>query len=199
MDSKLFMDRGRPCVYLPQLDKPQSEYRYQRKMFAYHKNMHSVGFLIGTDSVTQRYRDAVLAAYRGKGSASPPASRHSISESRDISAATEVNRLKQQLREKQSELETIKAQHRRSAKDIYELNRPLERTRLRVHHNEPSFIGNEFKVPRPKNDNSLVFNLAAQRLFAFPRYTHSHPKPAGLNPITGLRSQSVLRTRSEAC
>jgi len=191
MESKLFLDRGRPCVYLPQLDKPQSEYRYQRKMFAFHKNMHSVGFLIGTDAVTQRYRDAVLAAYRGRGSVSPPSSRHSSS------ASTEVTQLKLQLKAKQVELDTIKAQHRYSAKDLYELNRPLERPKRRVQ--EHSLIGDEFKVPRAKNDNSLVFNLAAQRLFAFPRYTHSHPKPAGLNPITGLRSQSVLRARSEAC
>lgn len=191
MESKLFLDRGRPCVYLPQLDKPQSEYRYQRKMFAFHKNMHSVGFLIGTDSVTQRYRDAVLAAYRGRESVSPPSSRHSRS------ASTEVNQLKQQLKAKQGELDAIKAQHRRSTKDLYELSRPLERPKLRMQ--EASLLSDEFKVPRAKNDNSLVFNLAAQRLFAFPRYTHSHPKPAGLNPITGLRSQSVLRTRCQAC
>ena len=181
------MERGRPCVYLPELEKPPSEYHYQRKMFAFHKNMDSAGFLVGTDSVTQHYRNAVLAMYQGKQPA-PPSSRHF--ETRETH--TELRLLREQLRQKQMELDTLRSQQRQSVKNLNESNLRNDAPKLQFHRKIHSFADEEFRSLRPKNNNSLEYHVAARRLLDFPRYTRSHPKPAGLNPITGLRSQSVL-------
>lgn len=206
MSSQRSADKQDFQVSFPELDKPGSAYRYGRRMYAIHKNMNSVGCLLGFDAATARHQSGVVRRLREKeGSRSQSALGMQGEERR----YEEVMKLRAQLREKEQELVSMRRSMEASSEQVRsfspfvkhtkdvsqqlllnrstELPQPIRRPTLKpVPRNTPPFPAVLF----PSNDltaGTSVHELARLPFFAQPKYTHKHPKLDLYNPITGLK------------
>lgn len=205
MSSQRSADKQDFQVSFPELDKPGSAYRYGRRMYAIHKNMNSVGCLLGYDAATARYQSGVVRRLREKeGSRSQSALGMQGSEGR----YEEVMKLRAQLREKEQELMSMRRSMEASSEQIrsfspivrpakdtppqllnrsVELPQPIRRPTLKpVPRNSPPFPAMLFPSSNLKAGTS-VHELARLPFFSQPKYTHQHPKLDLYNPITGLK------------
>jgi hypothetical protein len=184
-------------------------------MFVIHKNMNSVGCLLGFDAATARHQSVVDRRLRAReGSRSQSALGMQVGEGR----FDEVTKLRAQLREKEQELMSLRRSMEtsvdpshsfseqmrsfsppmRPAKDpsshqllalnrSVELQQPIRRpTPKPAPRNSPPFPSILFPSSNPKPGSS-VHELARLPFFSQPKYTHQHPKLDLYNPITGLK------------
>ena len=202
-------------VSFPELDKPASSYRFGRRMFVIHKNMNSVGCLLGFDAATVRHQSVVGRRLRAKeGSRSQSALGVQPTEGR----FDEVTKLRTQLREKEQELMSLRRSMETSVDPLHafseqmrsfsppmrptkdtsshrlsdlnrsvELSQPIRRpTHKPAAHNSPPFPSILFPSNNLKPGSS-VHELARLPFFSQPKYTRQHPKLDLYNPITGLK------------
>lgn len=194
-------------VSFPELDKPGSAYRYGRRMYAIHKNMNSVGCLLGHDGTMARYSDAVARRLREKeGSRSQSTLRATQMEGGEL----EMRKLKAQLREKEQEIVSLRRSMETSFDPVRSFSPPSKPQR-RPPSQHPQDLNRSVELPQPirrptlkpfshlsppvplSNDRTSfpsVHELARLPFFSQPKYTHKHPKMDLYNPITGLKRTS---------
>ena len=168
--------RGSPQVpgFSADLDAPSSLYRYGRRMFAVHKNMHSAGFIGVSEAVTVRHQRSLLEYLLEKQRA------------RSLSALRPLPPLRQPTKAQDPISSPASLPRVKSA-----LNLPQPRKSSPPPKDPPFAAVLSRKVKRRQEPFSL--EAVQNRLFAGPKYTKRHPRMDVYNPITGLKNEEAYR------
>jgi len=163
-----------------------------RKLYAMHKNMHSFGFMIGTNTVAKQYFEKVSQDLQQRFKSVEPAKRP-VSIDPPVQ---EANTLRRELQRKDAELRQVK----KSYQALLRVNREepyiglVERADAEVtelvedRQASPPFKSSSPALPSVSPGYSSAFGMQdvlRHPAFQVVRYTRNRPKHAANNPILG--------------
>jgi len=187
--------------------KEDEDLRPGRKLFALHKNMHSFGFMVGTDTVAKQYFDKVSQDLQHRFQSVEPPRLHEPTEFQQQKMLS----LRQEIQRKDAELRQVK----KSYQALIRVNREVqqsERGPMREEWSEGE-KGNSALLspspprlspspplqspsppllsPSPGYSSALgVHDIAGHPAFKVVRYTRKRPKDWPDNPILGYSAIS---------
>lgn len=167
--------RGSPQVsgFSADLDAPSSLYRYGRRMFAVHKNMHSAGFIGVSEAVTVRHQRSLLEYLLEKQRARSLSALRPLPPIRPTKAPDPIS--------SPAPLPRVK-----SALSLQRPRRPSPPPK-----DLPFAAVLSHRVE--KRQDSFSLEMVQNRLLAGPKYTKRHPRLDVYNPITGLKNEVAHR------
>jgi hypothetical protein len=167
--------RGSPQVpgFSADLDAPASLYRYGRRMFAVHKNMHSAGFIGVSEAVTVRHQRSLLEYLlekqraRSLSALRPPPPLRPPPQAHDSTRSPPLPRVK-------------------SALSLPQPRKPSPPPK------DPPFAS-VLSHRVQKHEEPVSLEKIQKRLLSGPKYTKNHPRLDAYNPITGLKNEVAYR------
>lgn len=192
--------RTRPAGVLTK-PKEDEEMRSGRKLFALHKNMHSFGFMVGTDAVAKQYFEKVSQDLQHRFQSVEPTRQPEPTE------PLEMSYLRQEVQRKEAELRQVKKSYQAFIRVNREEIQQSERGLVRKGDTEGKRASPPVKSPSPVQfppsppllspsppllspspgyGSALgVHELAGHPAFKVVRYTRKRPKDFTDNPIVG--------------
>lgn len=164
-----------------------------RKLYALHKNMHSFGFMIGTDTVAKQYFEKVSQDLKQRFQSVEP-------KKRPVSIdppVQEANYLRRELQRKDAELRQVKKSYQAllrvnhqpdSERLVQRADAEVETEAVPDRQAFPPFKPSSPVLPSASPGYSSAFgmqDLLRHPAFQVVRYTRNRPKQATNNPILG--------------
>ena len=164
--------------------------RTGRKLYALHKNMHSFGFMIGTDAVAQQYFEKVSLDLQHRfQSVEPPKRDPAV-----LPPVQDIHYLRQELQRKDAELRQVKksfqALLRVNHDEQHSERTPVRRVDAEVETETYVDIKPQNRVSSQSPGSSSAFGMQESThnpAFHVIRYTRKRPKVLPPNPILGYR------------